>query len=56
MVDYEGYLHWISRADGRLIGRIRVGEARSYVQPMSWRDSALTLDKFGLLALVSTRQ
>lgn len=56
VVDYEGYLHWISRDDGRLIGRILVGEARSYVQPMSWRNSALTLDKFGLLALVSTRQ
>lgn len=56
VADFEGYLHWLSRADGSLIGRIRTGEARSYVQPMSWRNSVLTLDKFGLLALVSTRQ
>ncbi len=56
VTDFEGYLHWISRDDGRLVGRIRVGEERSYVQPLNWRDSVLTLDKFGLLALVSPQQ
>ncbi len=56
VADFEGYLHWFDKASGRLIGRIRPGNARSYVQPLVWRDRVLSLDMFGLLASVSTRR
>ncbi len=56
VADYEGYLHWFEKASGRLVGRIRTGDARSYVQPLVWRDRVLSLDMFGLLASVSTRR
>ncbi len=56
VADFEGYLHWFDKASGRLVGRIRPGTARSYVQPLVWRDRVLSLDMFGLLASVSTRR
>ncbi len=56
VADFEGYLHWFDKASGRLVGRIRAGDARSYVQPLVWRDRVLSLDMFGLLASVSTRR
>lgn len=54
VADFEGYLHWFDKASGRLVGRIRPGTARSYVQPLVWRDRALSLDMAGLLASVSS--
>lgn len=56
VADYDGYLHWFTRADGKLIGRIKASESRSYVQPLTWGDAVLTLDKFGLLSSVSLDQ
>ena len=56
VADFEGYLHWFDKASGRLVGRIRPGDARSYVQPLVWRDRVLSLDMFGLLASVSARR
>jgi outer membrane protein assembly factor BamB len=56
VADLDGYLHWFSRSEGTLLGRIRTSYARNYVQPVTWQDSVLTLDKFGLLASVSIRQ
>ena len=53
VADLAGYLHWFNSEDGKLVGRIRVSEERSYVQPLVWQDSVLTLDKKGLLASVS---
>ncbi len=53
VADYEGYLHWFDKASGSLVGRIRPGDARSFVQPLVWRDRVLSLDMFGLLASVS---
>ena len=56
VADLDGYLHWFERGDGRLIGRIRVADSRVYVTPLVWKESVLTLDKFGLMASVSTLQ
>lgn len=56
VADLDGLLHWFNRADGKLVGRIRIGEARSYVQPIPWEQSVLTLDKYGLLASASRQQ
>jgi outer membrane protein assembly factor BamB len=55
VADYEGYLHWIAKADGKLLGRIRTSFARNYVQPLVWEDAVVTLDKLGFLASVSIR-
>ena len=52
VADFSGYLHWISKQDGRLFGRIRTTEARNYVQPVIWESSVITLDKNGLLTSV----
>ena len=56
VADLDGYLHWFSRADGTLLSRIRTSYTRNYVQPITWQDSVLTLDRLGLLASVSVRQ
>jgi len=56
VADLDGYLHWFSRSEGTLISRIRTSYTRNYVQPITWQDSVLTLDKLGLLASVSIRQ
>ncbi|MDH3387315.1 MAG: outer membrane protein assembly factor BamB [Gammaproteobacteria bacterium] len=56
VADLDGYLHWFDKADGKLLGRLRVTDSRNYVQPLAWRASVLTLDKSGLLASVSLQQ
>ena len=56
VADLGGYLHWFRRDDGELAGRIRFSFNRSYVQPLVWQDSVLTLDKNGLLASISLLQ
>lgn len=56
VADLDGFLHWFNRSDGRLVGRIRIGANRSYVQPVVDRDAVLTLDKYGQLTSVSQLQ
>jgi len=56
VADLDGYLHWFSKSEGTLLSRIRTSYTRNYVQPVTWQDSVLTLDKLGLLASVSIRQ
>jgi len=56
VADLDGYLHWFSKGDGTLLGRIRTSYTRNYVQPVTWQNSVLTLDRQGLLASVSVRQ
>jgi outer membrane protein assembly factor BamB len=56
VADLDGYLHWFSKADGTLLSRIRTSYTRNYVQPITWQDSVLTLDRLGLLASVSVRK
>lgn len=51
--DLDGYMHWFNRADGKLVGRIRYTYARSYVQPLIWDDTVVTLDRTGFLASIS---
>jgi outer membrane protein assembly factor BamB len=53
--DYQGYLHWFDKSDGKLLGRIRTTEERNYVQPQIWGKSVVTLDKSGFLVSVSQR-
>lgn len=56
VADLDGLLHWFNRSDGKLVGRIRTGDTRSYVQPIIWGKSVLTLDKYGLLGSASRLQ
>jgi len=56
VADLDGYLHWFSKGEGTLLGRIRTSYTRNYVQPITWQKSVLTLDRQGLLASVSVRQ
>lgn len=53
VADLDGYLHWFNRDDGRLVGRIRFADTRSYIQPLVWRDSIVSLDRMGKLASIS---
>lgn len=55
VADYEGFQHWFAKADGKLLGRIRTGFERNYVQPQVWGEAVVTLDKLGFLASVSIR-
>lgn len=56
VADLDGYLHWFSRTEGTLLGRIRTSYKRNYVKPIAWQDAVLTLDQLGLLASVSIRK
>ncbi len=56
VADLDGYLHWFAKGEGTLLGRIRTSYTRNYVQPITWQNSILTLDRQGLLASVSVRQ
>ena len=53
VADLSGYLHWFDRADGKLVGRIRFAETRSYVQPVIWRNTVVSIDRTGQLASIS---
>lgn len=55
VADYEGYLHWFARADGKLLGRIRTTYEHNYVQPQVWKDSVITLDELGFLSSVTNQ-
>jgi len=52
VADLDGYLHWLAKSDGRLLGRIRTTSERNYVQPLVWQQSVITIDKLGFLASV----
>jgi outer membrane protein assembly factor BamB len=56
VADLDGYLHWLSKDDGKLVGRIRTTSTRNYVQPLTWQESVLTLDQRGFLSSVSIQQ
>jgi outer membrane protein assembly factor BamB len=56
VADYQGYLHWFDKSDGKLLGRIRTTDNRNYVQPQIWGESVITLDESGFLVSVSPRK
>lgn len=56
VADYQGYLHWLNKSDGKLRGRTRTSEDRNHVQPLVWGESVITLDQQGILVSVSQRR
>jgi len=53
VADFEGYLHWFAKTDGKLLGRIRGSNQRNYVRPQLWQGSIVTHDQLGFLASIS---
>ena len=56
VADYQGYLHWFDKSDGKLLGRIRTTDKRNYVQPQIWGESVVTFDESGFLVSVLPRK
>ena len=52
VADLEGYLHWLDKSDGQLLGRIRPTRERNFVQPLVWGDAIVSLDRVGILSSV----
>jgi len=53
--DYEGYLHWLSRSDGRLLNRIKIAEAAIDSKPVVFNDTVYIYAKDGTLAALRAR-
>jgi outer membrane protein assembly factor BamB len=48
--DFEGYVHWLSKDDGRLLARSRPGAAGILSTPIVTRETAYVLDRGGRIA------
>ena len=53
--DYEGYLHWLSRTDGRLLNRIKIADAAIDSRPVVVDDTLYIYAKDGTLAALKAR-
>jgi len=53
--DYEGYLHWLSRNDGRLLNRIKVASAAIDSKPVVVNNTVYIYAKDGTLAALRAR-
>jgi len=56
VADFEGYLHWFAKTDGKLLGRVRATSERNYVRPQLWQNSIIIHDRLGFLSSVSEGQ
>jgi outer membrane protein assembly factor BamB len=52
VADFEGYLHWFAKADGKLLGRIRSTTERNYARPQLWQKSIVTHDRLGFVSSI----
>jgi outer membrane protein assembly factor BamB len=48
--DFDGYLHWLSQDDGRLLARVRVGSDAIRLKPLVMDDTVYVLDEGGTLS------
>jgi len=51
--DFEGYLHWLSQDDGKLIGRLRIGEDSISTAPFKVDDIIYVISDGGALAAIA---
>ena len=51
--DLEGYVHFLSSAEGSLLARVRVDSSRIVARPMAWNDGAVVLTTDGTLTLLA---
>jgi outer membrane protein assembly factor BamB len=54
--DYKGYLHWLSKEDGKIIGRDNVGGDRIEVAPTIINERAYVLANNGSLSVLQYRK
>ena len=54
--DLEGYVHFLSPAEGSLLARVRVDSSRVLARPLSWNDSAVVLTSDGTLTLLTPQR
>jgi outer membrane protein assembly factor BamB len=54
--DLEGYLHFLSLAEGSLLARVRVDSSPIVARPMAWNDSAVVLTTDGTLTMLSPQR
>ncbi|MCP4431348.1 MAG: outer membrane protein assembly factor BamB [Gammaproteobacteria bacterium] len=55
VADLEGYVHWLNKTDGTLLGRVQVSDSRVIAQPTRWQNSIIVYDSNGHLSSVSTQ-
>lgn len=48
--DFEGYLHWIDRSDGQLVGRVKMDNSKINIMPLIANDTVYTYSSDGKLA------
>ena len=54
--DLEGYVHFLSPAEGSLLARVRLDSSPIVARPMAWNDSAVVLTTDGTLALLAPQR
>ena len=54
--DLDGYVHFLSPAEGSLLGRVRVDSSPIVARPMAWNDSAVVLTTDGTLTLLAPQR
>lgn len=52
--DFEGYLHWLARADGELIARVRLDDEPVLARPLAAQSALYALSASGRIAAYST--
>ena len=53
--DFEGYLHWLSKSDGRQLARLQITDAAIEAQPVVFDDVLYVFAKDGTLAAIRAR-
>ena len=53
--DFEGYLHWLSISDGRVVGRIKIAKAPITTPPVVVDDVVYAYAKDGVLAAIKIK-
>ncbi|PKM12728.1 MAG: outer membrane protein assembly factor BamB [Gammaproteobacteria bacterium HGW-Gammaproteobacteria-3] len=53
--DFEGYLHWLSKTDGRQLGRLKIADAAITAQPIAHDDVIYVYAQDGTLAALKAR-
>ena len=51
--DFEGYVHWLARDDGRMLARVRIDKAGISAAPLVVDDTAYVYGNGGELAALS---
>ena len=53
VADLEGYIHWLSKADGGQLARIRPSENRYIAQPLAIDERAVVIDVSGQVTVLT---